>query len=108
MLYVANDSNLEVLGLKDEDGNWVTNATITCTITDASGNTVAVVPLSYRGSGVGVSVLGQYFADGNYRGVLSGSNNPPLVAGSVYKEVFAASNYGFQEVRYETAQTRLA
>jgi hypothetical protein len=108
VLYVGNDSNLEVLGLRDEDGNWVTNASVTCTITDSGGNTVAAVSLAYRGSGVGVSVLGQYFPDGNYRGILSGSNSPALVAGSVYKEVFAASNYGFQEVRYETAQTRLA
>jgi hypothetical protein len=108
VLYVGNDSNLEVLGLKDEDGNWITNAALSCTITDPNGNTVAVVTLTYRGAGVSVSVLGRYFPDGNYRGVLSGSNSPALVAGSVYKEVFAASNYGFQEVRYETAQTRLA
>lgn len=107
-LYCNNDSNLEVLALKDEDGNWITDAAITCTITDPTGATVAAVSLTYRGSGVGVTVLGQYFPDGNYRGVLSGSNSPALVAGTTYKEVFQASNYGFEEVRYEVAQTRNA
>lgn len=107
-LYCNNDSNLEVLGLRDEDGNFIVDADLTCAITDPSGGAVAVVTLTYRGTGVGVTVLGQHFADGNYRGVLAAGNSPALVAGTVYKEVFSASNYGFQEVRYETAQTRNA
>lgn len=108
MLYVANDSNVEVLGLKDEDGNWIANANITCTITDPTGATVATVTLTYRGAGVAVTVGGVTYPDGNYRGVLSGSNSPALVAGTTYKEVYQASNYGFLETRYEVAQTRLA
>lgn len=103
MLYVDNDSNLEVLGLASEDGVYVTDAAITCTIIDTSGNLVATVALAYLGAG---KAVGQY-PDGNYRGVLSGSNVPALVAGTTYQQHFVASNYGFVADRYEVAQARV-
>ncbi|HEV3023926.1 MAG TPA: hypothetical protein VGX76_15730 [Pirellulales bacterium] len=108
MLYVANDTNLEVLGLKDEDGNWITNAALTCVVTDPLGNTVANVTLSYRGAGVAVTVGGVTYLDGNYRGLLAGNNAPALVAGSTYREHYAASNYNFAVDKYEVAQVRIA
>jgi hypothetical protein len=107
MMYVANDTNLEVLGLKDEDGNWITNAAITCAISDPLGNSVATVTLTYRGPGVAVTVGGVTYLDGNYRGLLSGSNVPGLVAGKTYRQHYAASNYNFAVDRYEIAQARI-
>lgn len=102
MLFCNNDSNVEVLGLATEDGSFITDAVLTCAITDSSGNAVATVTLAYLGTGFAV---GSY-ADGNYRGVLSGSNNPALVAGATYTLAFSASNYGFKATRYEVAQAR--
>ena len=103
MLYVGNDSNLEVLGLATEDGAYITDAQLTFTVTDANSNLVATVALAYLGAG---KAVGQY-PDGNYRGVLSGSNVPALVAGTTYQQHFAASNYGFVADRFEVAQTRI-
>jgi hypothetical protein len=54
MLYVGNDSNLEVLGLQTEDGVFITDAQLTCTVTDTNSNLVATVALAYLGAGKAV------------------------------------------------------
>ena len=108
-LFVGNDSNLEVLGLVDEEAAFVTNAAITCLVTDSSGATMGSGPitLTYRGAGVAVTVGGVTYKDGNYRGTLAGNISPPLVAGTTYKLHYAASNYNMPIDRYEVAQARL-
>jgi len=103
-LYCGNDSNIEVLGLTSEDGSFITDASLTCVITNPSNMTLATVTLSYRGAGVPVTVGGKTYLDGNYRGVLPGAT--ALVAGTTYKLVYAASNYGFAMTHYEIAQAR--
>ncbi|MGH7139028.1 MAG: hypothetical protein ACREHD_25055 [Pirellulales bacterium] len=104
-LYIANDINIELLGLTTEDGAYVTDAAISCVIIDPTGNSLATVSLAYLGTSV--SVGGQTYKDGNYRGVLSGSNSPALVAGTIYTLSYSASNYGLKIVHYETAQARV-
>ena len=87
-LYVSNDNNIEILGLQDEDGVAITDATISCAVTDdATGDAIQTVSLAYLGAGVAV---GSY-ADGNYRGVLTAA--AALVAGSFYKLAYTSSNY---------------
>lgn len=104
-LYVANDTNIELLGLTTEDGAYVTDAAISCVISDPTGATVATVSLAYLGTSV--TLGGNTYKDGNYRGVLSGSNSPALVAGTVYTLSYNASNYGLKMIHYETAQARV-
>lgn len=99
MLYVGNDTNLEVLGLATEDGSYVTDAALTCTVSDPTGNVVATVTPAYLGTSVGA------YPDGNYRGVLPGSTS--LTAGTSYAMTYTASNYGLRIVHYEQAVTRV-
>jgi hypothetical protein len=104
----GNDSNLEVLGFKDEDQNVKNDAVITCVITKVSdGSAVATVSIPSLGALVAVTVGGVTYLNGNYRGVLSGANNPALVAGAQYQLVYSASNYGWVDTRFETAQARI-
>lgn len=104
MLYVGSDSNIELLGLQTEDGSFLTAASISCVIKDSSGNTVATVSLTYLGTAV--TTGGRTYADGNYRGVLLGSNS--LTAGATYTLVYSCSNPIFSFTHYEVAQTRNA
>lgn len=101
-LYAANDNNLDALNFKTEDGSFVTDAVITCEVTDnATGDTMATVSLAYLGSGVAVDS----YADGNYRGVLLAGAN--LVVGNLYKLAFSSSNYtGFAVNLYLRAEER--
>lgn len=87
-LYAANDNNIDLLNLQDEDGNYITDAVLTCVVTDATTGTVmGTVTLAYLGAGVAV---GSY-ADGNYRGALTASAG--LVVGTIYKLAYTSSNY---------------
>lgn len=87
-LYAANDNNIDLLNLQDEDGKYITDAVLSCAVTDAvTGTVMGTVTLTYLGSAVAV---GSY-ADGNYRGVLLASAN--LVAGTAYKLAYTSSNY---------------
>jgi hypothetical protein len=104
-LYASNDANIELLGLVTEDGTYVTDAAISCVITDPNGTTVATVSLAYLGTSV--TVGGQTYKDGNYRGVLAGSNSPALAAGTMYTLTYTASNYGLKIIHYEMAQARM-
>ncbi|HUY88797.1 MAG TPA: hypothetical protein VMV10_08695 [Pirellulales bacterium] len=100
-LYAANAVDLGVLGLRSRAGVFVTDATLTCTVTDvATGVMLATVFLNYLGAGVAL----RGYADGNYLGSLPGSIG--LVAGRAYKLEFAASNYGLSVDAYRTAQAR--
>lgn len=102
-LFAANDNNIDVLGLQDEAGNFIVDATLSCAVTDAvTGSSMgAAVTLAYLGAGVAV---GSY-ADGNYRGVLPAAT--ALVAGSTYKLAITASNYGLAINTYVEAVERL-
>ncbi|HEX5444056.1 MAG TPA: hypothetical protein VFW87_09520 [Pirellulales bacterium] len=99
ILFVANDTNLDLLGLTSEDGAYVTDAQLTCTVADASGQTAAAITLSYLGAPV------EAYPDGNYRGVLPAAT--PLVAGRVYTLTYSASNYGLSLTQQALAQSRM-
>ena len=105
MLFVGSDTNIELLGVKTEDGAYLTTGAITCAITDPTGASVATVTLTYLGTAV--TVAGSTYSDGNWRGTLSGSNSPALVAGTIYKLVFSCTSPAISITRYETAQVRL-
>lgn len=55
-LYVGNDHRVEVTGLKDDDGNVITGATVTATVYESDGTTEVSgvtwpITLSDEGSG---------------------------------------------------------
>lgn len=101
----GNDSLCQLLGIQDEDGNYLTDeGPITCVVTDPDDNTVASLTLAYLGTPV--RVAGRNFADGNWSATLAGS--VPLAAGTTYCLTFQSSNPVLEVIRYETAQTRSA
>lgn len=76
-LYVGNDMLLTVSGLKAQTtGNWINNATVTCTLLDAAGDQIpgATWPLTLS------YVAG---TNGNYRVVLPDTLS--LVAGEALR-----------------------
>ena len=95
-LFAANDNDIDLLDLKTEDGTHITDAVLSCAITDAAtGDSMgSAITLAYLGAGVAV---GSY-TDGNYRGVLPASYN--LVAGSFYKLAITSTNYTGLAVNY--------
>jgi hypothetical protein len=105
MLYVGNDSLVQLLGIQAEDGTYLTSqGPITCTVTDPSNNVLATITLTYTGQPV--TIGDRTFADGNWSGTLPAST--PLVAGTTYAFTYNCANPAFQFVRYETAATRKA
>lgn len=105
-LYANCDSLCQLLGVVDEEGNYLTETgtPITCAVTDESGAPVATVSLAYMGQPV--TIGNRVFADGNWSGLLPASVS--LIVGASYTLTFQCQNPAFQFVRYETAQTRLA
>lgn len=101
-LFAGSAVNVELLGVQQELGSYVTGATITCLVSDSEGNVVATLNLDYLGKRVTMGFAS--FADGNYRALLQG--NVSLVAGETYEFAFSCASPVFQFSRYITAQAR--
>lgn len=103
-LFVGSCVHIELLGVRKEDGTYVTGDAVMCVITDPNGNVVATLSLAYMGTRVTLGFAS--FADGNYRALLPG--NAALVAGTTYTFTFSCANPDFRLSHFQAAVVRNA
>lgn len=83
-LLVRNSNDVVILRMRKADGSGaITDAVLTCTITDPNDTQIDSFSLSHEG-------------DGDYRGATTAQ----LTAGITYKVVVTASNYTFERIAY--------
>lgn len=88
-IYIDNDNDLYISGLRTSGRKtYTTDAVITVSLLDASGNAVS------GAQDISCPFVGG--SNGDYRGVATAAmcSNSHLTAGSNYTAVFESSNYG--------------
>lgn len=97
VLYKSTTSKLGLIGLVDEDGSAVTNATVTASLTDTSGDEL---------NGQSSPITLTHDSGGNYYGTLS--EDLDVKAGKRYRVEITATSGNLQSVWRESVNCRYA
>ena len=75
VLYKKNEQKIQYIGLKDDTGAYVNNATMTATMKDLQGGTITEI------NNLALNYVAQ--SSGNYEGIVAATFDPPAGIGYV-------------------------